>query len=996
MRKRVMSLNLLSFLLFFLVICTNGQASSTDDRGETEEIKQVIVCEGGQANFSCPEGTFIAIRLANYGRFTISQCNPTFNTELSTTCQNDKTLSILQLTCNGQNECEFPVNNDYLGDPCPGTSKYLDLEYECTSNSERRITTTTTSITTTSSSPLRRRPMTTAVEAHSIQQSLTSFTGRPIDKGRGKYCAAKFHRDIEWPMTEAGRVARMSCPIGSDGHAEWDCDRTGNWSSGGPDLSRCISSWTQRLREDAQQLEDPVERLETLREIQQMTRKEPLLGGDLIALSFAISASVSTEMDSYNVDSFTELVVESVNNMAKESQSAAWDDLNIVKSRKVADTLMASVDKVALSASVLTAADTTKTIIKPTIELEISNIRVHEYVTFPSMSLYKNTYDTVEVPREALTLRNDATDHAKVVYVTYSAMGSHIEPEPILESNNELVRRIVASNVVSASVIGDDDKIHMIHRLQQPVIIAFHTKTWANLSKPTCVWWNRTQLGWSSSGCRVHKTNRSHTICHCDHLTHFAVLMDIRSNEIPIEHEVTLTFVTYVGCTLSIVCLFLSLFAFHCFGTSGGDRICIHKNLCFSLLIAESVFLLGIWRTEDQLSCSVIATILHYSFLCAFAWMLLEGFELYYMLVEVFQTRDSKRLYLYAFGYGFPGLIVALTFWYDKTSYGTVQYCWMKADSAFVLFFIGPVAVVLFLNCVFLFMTLIIVCRHSNVGYAPCKQDKDTINSVRNWLKGAVALAILLGLTWTLGLLWIDEQSILLAYAFTVLNSLQGLFIFLFHVVFNDRMNKDYQKWVKRNPWLPDCMRTRDSTSQPSPPYPPTSSATVRGFSSNSSTASDLLYPSSATEKYPQAMTAIIDSRYSNSVQMLLARQGFANNGPYDYASIAYGDVFDPHSPHNPYFSPIQFQAHRSHSHRHSSSHYRPPPNFPPPPPPQAIFESFGSPRPHNSTLTKLSDDSAYSDGSSNAHDNAEFGYNPGMILRMDLTKNPPVFVQGL
>ncbi|VDM48655.1 unnamed protein product [Toxocara canis] len=57
---------------------------------------QVIVCEGEHANLSCPEGRYIAIRLANYGRFTISQCNPTFNTELSTTCQNDKTLGILQ------------------------------------------------------------------------------------------------------------------------------------------------------------------------------------------------------------------------------------------------------------------------------------------------------------------------------------------------------------------------------------------------------------------------------------------------------------------------------------------------------------------------------------------------------------------------------------------------------------------------------------------------------------------------------------------------------------------------------------------------------------------------------------------------------------------------------------------------------------------------------------------------------------------------------------
>lgn len=63
-----------------------------------------------------------------------------------------------------------------------------------------------------------------------------------------------------------------------------------------------------------------------------------------------------------------------------------------------------------------------------------------------------------------------------------------------------------------------------------------------------------------------------------------------------------LTFITYAGCSLSVICLLLSLFAFHCFG-SGGDRICIHNNLCFCLLVAETVFLLGIWQTQNKV-CS--------------------------------------------------------------------------------------------------------------------------------------------------------------------------------------------------------------------------------------------------------------------------------------------------------------------------------------------------------------------------------------------------------
>ena len=36
--------------------------------------------------------------------------------------------------------------------------------------------------------------------------------------------------------------------------------------------------------------------------------------------------------------------------------------------------------------------------------------------------------------------------------------------------------------------------------------------------------WRRGTGSWSTEGCWLHKTNRSTTICKCNHLTHFAVL----------------------------------------------------------------------------------------------------------------------------------------------------------------------------------------------------------------------------------------------------------------------------------------------------------------------------------------------------------------------------------------------------------------------------------------------------------------------------------------
>jgi len=53
-----------------------------------------------------------------------------------------------------------------------------------------------------------------------------------------------------------------------------------------------------------------------------------------------------------------------------------------------------------------------------------------------------------------------------------------------------------------------------------------------------------------------------------------------------------------------------------------------------------------------QLLCSLVAGILHYFFLAAFAWMCLEGVQLYIMLIEVFEAEKSRVKYFYLAGYG--------------------------------------------------------------------------------------------------------------------------------------------------------------------------------------------------------------------------------------------------------------------------------------------------------------------------------------------------------
>ena len=50
--------------------------------------------------------------------------------------------------------------------------------------------------------------------------------------------------------------------------------------------------------------------------------------------------------------------------------------------------------------------------------------------------------------------------------------------------------------------------------------------------------------------------------------------------------------------------------------------------------------------------CAIVAGVLHYFFLTSFAWMCLEGVQLYVMLVEVFEAEKSRLLWYYLAAYG--------------------------------------------------------------------------------------------------------------------------------------------------------------------------------------------------------------------------------------------------------------------------------------------------------------------------------------------------------
>lgn len=74
---------------------------------------------------------------------------------------------------------------------------------------------------------------------------------------------------------------------------------------------------------------------------------------------------------------------------------------------------------------------------------------------------------------------------------------------------------------------------------------------------------------WSEDGCYVESTNRSHTICMCNHLTNFAILMDLvddTSQSLLSIFDDNLRIMVYVSiaiCVIFIVIAFLTLRLFN-------------------------------------------------------------------------------------------------------------------------------------------------------------------------------------------------------------------------------------------------------------------------------------------------------------------------------------------------------------------------------------------------------------------------------------------------
>ncbi|XP_040420837.1 adhesion G protein-coupled receptor L2 isoform X19 [Cygnus olor] len=635
-----------------------------------------------------------------------------------------------------------------------------------------------------------------------------------------RFCEPTEARGISWPQTQRGMMVERPCPKGTRGTASYLCVvLTGAWNPKGPDLSNCTSHWVNQL---AQKIRSGENAASLANELAKHT-KGPVFAGDVSSsvrlmeqlvdiLDAQLQELRPSEKDSagrsYNklqkrektCRAYLKAIVDTVDNLLRPEALESWKDMNSSEQAHAATMLLDTLEEGAFVLADNLLEPTRVSMPTENIVLDVAVLITEGQVQdlkFPQGSKGGNS-----IQLSASTVKqNSRNGLAKLVFIIYKSLGRFLSTEnATIKLGSDFAGRnstiAVNSHVIAASINKESSRVY----LTDPVHFTLEHIDPDNYFNANCSFWNyseRTMMGyWSTQGCKLVDTNKTHTTCACSHLTNFAILMAHR--EIVYKdgvHELLLTVITWVGIVISLVCLAICIFTFCFFRGLQSDRNTIHKNLCINLFIAEFIFLIGIDKTEYKIACPIFAGLLHFFFLAAFAWMCLEGVQLYLMLVEVFESEYSRKKYYYVAGYLFPATVVGVSAAIDYKSYGTEKACWLHVDNYFIWSFIGPVTFIILLNLIFLVITLCKMVKHSNT----LKPDSSRLENIKSWVLGAFALLCLLGLTWSFGLLFINEGTVVMTYLFTVFNAFQGMFIFIFHCALQKKVRKEYGKCFRHS-----------------------------------------------------------------------------------------------------------------------------------------------------------------------------------------------------
>ncbi|XP_038563974.1 protein eva-1 homolog C isoform X1 [Micropterus salmoides] len=127
-----------SHSLFFLTLFLwtrrmNGLADFSNYLSRIITSHSAHACDGQPLRLHCPRHSTISIQSAFYGSSEVRLCRAdSLLGAHNHSCSAFTALQKLLSECQSHRDCQLPVNHLLFGkDPCPGTAKYLHVDYKC-------------------------------------------------------------------------------------------------------------------------------------------------------------------------------------------------------------------------------------------------------------------------------------------------------------------------------------------------------------------------------------------------------------------------------------------------------------------------------------------------------------------------------------------------------------------------------------------------------------------------------------------------------------------------------------------------------------------------------------------------------------------------------------------------------------------------------------------------------------------------------------------------
>ncbi|XP_016126937.1 adhesion G-protein coupled receptor G2-like [Sinocyclocheilus grahami] len=352
-------------------------------------------------------------------------------------------------------------------------------------------------------------------------------------------------------------------------------------------------------------------------------------------------------------------------------------------------------------------------------------------------------------------------------------------------------------NVKNASIMSEVIRIEVVGRdivnLTNPLKIRFPVNSYKNDSNKSyiysCQYYDEQGNTWKADGCNTTQINDTVVECSCDHMTPFAVLL-VEVNNIDRQQWEILSYISYVGCSLSVVFSASSILSF-IFNRNARAEVSssIHVSLSGALFLLNISFMFSEWAaawTVEEV-CMFIAVTIHYSLLCSFTWMAIEALHLYLLLARVFNIYIKYYMFkLSLIGWGVPAVLVGSLLSVQQLTrpfYGarnvtlsnskaTNPVCWITEP--LILYGVN----LSYFTLVFVFNTIILITVSRQIFKLKKVNNKHKKIPVKD-ASTVLGLMCLLGTSWGLVFLSSGYTSYTILYIFCISNTMQGFSIFL-------------------------------------------------------------------------------------------------------------------------------------------------------------------------------------------------------------------------